>query len=586
VTERKRAEAELRRTRAFADTVVESVPAMLFVKDAADLRHVLLNKAGEKLLGVPREAVLGRAAHDLFPPEQARGSEDSDREALRSGAVHVTEEKIRTPGRGDRLLLTTKLAIPGEDGRPAYVLGFSEDITERREAEARIAHMAGHDALTGLPNRTLLRDRLEQAIAAAAGPAGGAAGMAAVLCLDLDRFKEVNDTLGHPVGDALLQAVAGRLRGCAQGRDVVARLGGDEFAVVLPAPAGTPEGAAGFASRVAEALAEPFLIEGHQLLAGASIGIAVTPADGADADTLLRRADMALYRAKAEGRATWRFFEPALDAQLRKRRALEADLRAAVREERFELHYQPLFRTPTGRVNGVEALLRWRRPDGGLVAPADFVPLAEETGLIAPIGDWVLRRACAEVARWPSDTLSVAVNLSPAQFRRGDLVGSVRGALAASGLRPERLELEITESVLLEDDRATLETLRRLRALGVRIAMDDFGTGYSSLGYLQRFPFDKIKIDRSFVREMAQDANCMAIVRAVVSLGATLGATITAEGVETPEQLALLREVGCEEAQGFLLGRPKTGAELVEQHLPPSAPPWPPGVREPVGAAA
>ncbi|GAA0595799.1 hypothetical protein GCM10009416_37700 [Craurococcus roseus] len=560
ITERKRAEAELRRTRAFADTVVESVPAMLFVKDAADLRHVLLNKAGEELLGAPREAVLGKAARDLFPPEQARLFEEADRDALRSGPARVTEETIRTQDRRDRLLLTTRLAIPGEDGRPAYLLGFSEDITERREAEARIAHMAGHDALTGLPNRTLLRDRLQQAIAA-----GGAA---AVLCLDLDRFKEVNDTLGHPVGDALLRAATERLRGCARGRDVVARLGGDEFAVVLPAPAGTPEGAAGFAGRVVEALAEPFLIEGHQLLAGASIGIAVAPADGADADTLLRRADMALHRAKAEGRATCRFFEPALDAQLQERRALEADLRRAVREGRFELHYQPLVRTAMGRVSGVEALLRWRRADGGLVPPADFVPLAEETGLIVPIGHWVLHEACAEVARWPSEVLGVAVNLSPAQFRRGDLVGSVRSALAASGLAPERLELEITESVLLEDDRATLGTLRELRALGVRIAMDDFGTGYSSLGYLQRFPFDKIKIDRSFVRGMAHDANCMAIVRAVVSLGATLGVTITAEGVETPEQLALLRDIGCDEAQGFLLGRPKPGSEVVEQHLP------------------
>ena len=565
VTERKRAEAELRRTRAFADAVVESVPAMLFVKDVADLRHVLLNKAGEELLGAPREAVLGKPARDLFPAEQARGFEEADREALRSGVAHVTEEAVRTPDRGDRLLLTTRLAIPGEDGHPAYLLGFSEDITERRAAEARIAHMAGHDALTGLPNRTLLRDRLEQAIAA-----GGAA---AVLCLDLDRFKEVNDTLGHPVGDALLRAVTGRLRACARGKDVVARLGGDEFAVVLPAPAGTPEGAAGFAGRALEALAEPFLIEGHQLLAGASVGIAVAPADGADADTLLRRADMALYRAKAEGRAAWRFFEPALDAQLQERRALEADLRRAVRERRFELHYQPLVRTPTGSVSGVEALLRWRRADGGLVPPADFIPLAEETGLIVPIGDWVLRTACAEVARWPSGTIGVAVNLSPAQFRRGDLVGSVRAALAASGLGPGRLELEITESVLLEDDRSTLDTLRSLRALGVRIAMDDFGTGYSSLGYLRRFPFDKIKIDRSFVREMARDANCMAIVRAVVSLGATLGATITAEGVETPEQFDLLREIGCEEAQGFLFGRPKPGAEVVEQHLPPAGGP-------------
>jgi len=566
VTERKRAEAELRRTRAFADTVVESVPAALFVKDAADLRYVLLNKAGEAMLGVPREAVLGKSARDLFPPDKARGFEEADRGVLRTGAAHVAEEVVETPGRGSRLLLTTKVAIPGDDGRPAYLLGFSEDITERREVEARIAHMAGHDALTGLPNRTLLRERLGRAIAAGATPGGG---MTAVLCLDLDRFKEVNDTLGHPVGDALLQSAAGRLRGCARRKDIVARLGGDEFAVVLVAPSGTPAGAAGFAGRAVQALAEPFQIEGHQLLVGASIGIAVAPADGTDPDTLLRRADMALHRAKAEGRATWRFFEPALDAQLQERRVLEADLRRAMQEGRFELHYQPLFRTPSGRISGVEALLRWRRPDGGLVSPADFVPIAEETGLIVPIGDWALRTACAEVARWPSaDSLSIAVNLSPAQFRRGDLVGSVRAALEASGLPPRRLELEITETILLEDDQATLATLRRLRALGVRVAMDDFGTGYSSLGYLQRFPFDKIKIDKVFVQEMVRSPNSMAIVRAVASLGATLGVTITAEGVETPEQLALLREIGCGEAQGFLLGRPQPGADVVRRHLP------------------
>jgi diguanylate cyclase (GGDEF)-like protein/PAS domain S-box-containing protein len=563
ITERKRAEAELRRTRAFADAVVEGMPAALFVKDAAELRYLRLNRGGEELWNVKQDAILGKTAREIFGAGVGDGLERNDRVALRSGRVHVYEGVVRRPGGGGdrKMVRTTKVAIPGPNGEPAYLLGFVEDITERRDAEARIAHMAGHDALTGLPNRTLLRDKLEQAIAARPGST-------AVLCLDIDRFKEVNETLGHPVGDALLRAVAERLRGCVRGREVVARLGGDEFAVLLPAPVGTPDGAAGLASRVVEALAEPFGIEGgHQLLAPASIGIAVAPADGTDADTLLRRADMALHRAKADGRATWRFFEPALDARLQKRRALEADLRRAVQEGRFELHYQPLFRTPTGRMSGVEALLRWRRPEGDLVPPADFVPLAEETGLIGAIGDWVLRTACAEVAQWPSDTLSVAVNLSPAQFRRGDLVEGVRAALADSGLAPGRLELEITESVLLENDRATLETLRELRALGVRIAMDDFGTGYSSLGYLKRFPFDKIKIDRLFVREMAQDANSMAIVRAVVSLGAPLGITITAEGVETAEQLALLREIGCEEAQGFLLGRPKPGAELVEQHL-------------------
>ena len=382
----------------------------------------------------------------------------------------------------------------------------------------------------------------------------------AVLCLDLDRFKPVNDTLGHPVGDALLRAVAARLLACVREGDTAARLGGDEFAV-LQAGAGQPEAAGALARRLVEALSAPYEVLGHQVVVGASVGVALAPGDGRDPDELLKRADMALYRAKADGRGTFRSFEPGMDARLQARRLLELDLRKALAAGELELHYQPLVDLRTGAVSALEALLRWRHPARGLVPPGEFVPLAEEIGLIVPVGGWVLRRACADAAGWPGG-VRVAVNLSAAQFRGRELVAAVVGALAAAGLAPARLELEITETVLLRDGEATLATLRELRALGVRIAMDDFGTGYSSLGYLRSFPFDKIKIDRCFVRDLGASADCEAIVRAVTGLGGSLGIATTAEGVETEEQLERLRAEGCDEAQGFHLGRPMPAADV------------------------
>jgi diguanylate cyclase (GGDEF)-like protein len=430
-----------------------------------------------------------------------------------------------------------------------------EDVTERVEAEARIAHLARHDALTGLPNRVALREHMQQVL-----PAGGT-GQLAVLCLDLDRFKIVNDTLGHPVGDALLRAVSERLAACVRKTDLVVRQGGDEFAVVQRCHGG-PEEAAVLARCIIAALSEVFQVEGHQISIGTSVGIVLAGGQNWSTEDLIKSADLALYRAKSEGGGIFRFFEAGMDEEMRFRRQLEVDLRGALAKEELELFYQPLVHVGSGRVSGFEALIRWRHPVRGLVSPAVFIPLAEEIGLIKPIGAWVLRRACADAALWP-DGVKVAVNLSPVQFRDSSLPGIVSAALQSSGLAAERLELEITESLMLLDDRAVLTILHDLRALGARIAMDDFGTGYSSLSYLRRFPFDKIKIDQSFIRGLAEQGDSAAIVHAVISLGQSLGMTVNAEGVETEAQLSALRLQGCGEVQGYLFSPPRPGSEVL-----------------------
>jgi diguanylate cyclase (GGDEF)-like protein len=430
-------------------------------------------------------------------------------------------------------------------------LATYEDVTERRQAEAKIMHMARHDALTGLPNRVLFRDKMEQAL--------GRGERLAVMFLDLDRFKGVNDSLGHSVGDALLCAVTERLQRVVRGVDTVARLGGDEFAIVQSQA--RPSEAGELAAKVIEALLEPFEVHGHQVVIGTSIGIAMAPTDGNEPDQLLRNADMALYRAKANGRGSYHFFQSEMDAQMQERRRLELDLRKALLANEFELYYQPLVQLASGEVCSFEALLRWNHPERGLVGPDEFIPVAEEIGLIVPLGEWVLRQACKDAIAWP-DKITVAVNLSAVQFRNPTLALSVVSALGQSGLSASRLELEITESVLLQDDRAVLDTLHQMRDLGVKICMDDFGTGYSSLSYLRSFPFDKIKIDRSFVHELGKENDCVAIIRAVTRLGASLGMITTAEGVETEQQLEILRAEGCVQAQGFLFSKPKPLAEI------------------------
>jgi diguanylate cyclase (GGDEF)-like protein len=435
-----------------------------------------------------------------------------------------------------------------------------EDITEQRQSEVKIEYMAHHDSLTDLANRALLNDRLERALERVQHGE-----MVAVHHLDLDQFKAVNDTFGHPSGDRLLRLVAERLRALVGGADTIARMGGDEFVIVQVAIA-DPADATALAQAVIRELTEPYDIDGQQAVIGVSVGISIGPGDGSGSDRLLRNADLALYRAKSDGRGTFRFFEPAMDLQMQTRRVMEQDLRKALPAGEFELHYQPIVNLASNEISGFEALIRWNHPARGMISPAAFIPLAEEIGFILPMGEWVIRQACATAAQWPAH-LHVAVNISAIQFRSPGLMQVIVGALAASGLAPTRLEIEITESVLLHNKEATLAVLHQLRALGIRIAMDDFGTGYSSLTYLQSFPFDKIKIDRSFVKNITDNPSSLNIVRAVAALANGMGMTATAEGVETAEQLAQITSEGCTEMQGFLFSRPLPAAEIERQFL-------------------
>ena len=447
--------------------------------------------------------------------------------------------------------------------RPMPTFGWvatHEDITEQRQAEIKIEYMAHHDALTGLANRVLLNQRLENALDRVFEPE-----MLAVHHLDLDQFKAVNDTFGHAAGDKLLKIVAERLRALVRDTDTIARTGGDEF-VIVQLPIAEAAEATSLAQGIIAAISEPFDLDGHRAVIGTSVGIATAPGEGLTPDKLLRNADLALYRAKDHGRGTFRFFEPAMDLQMQTRRVMEQDLRRALPAGEFELYYQPVVDLASNEVSGFEALIRWNHPKHGLVAPAAFIPLAEEIGFIIPMGEWVIRQACATAARWPGE-LRVAVNISAAQFRNPGLMQVIVGALSASGLPPTRLEIEITETVFLQNRETTLAVLHQLRALGILIAMDDFGTGYSSLTYLQSFPFDKIKIDRSFVRDIDRNTGSLNIVRAVAALANGLGMTATAEGVETHGQLAQIVAAGCAEMQGYLFSQPLPAAEIEELFL-------------------
>ena len=528
-------------------------PVPMWLYDPDTLRIVGVNAAAVAHYGYSRERFAGMALPDLWP-EDERDLHCSVAQAIgNSYYSERTWRHIKADGAEIEVITyARRLAFAGKQA----VLVAMVDVTERKQAEARIAFMARHDNLTGLPNRVLFHEHLDAAL----GRVRDRGGLLAVHCLDLDHFKSVNDSLGHPVGDDLLRVVAERLKGNLKDGDLVARLGGDEFAVIQM-NISHPDEASNLAARVIRAVSAIYDIQGHEVVIGASIGIALAPGDGDAPDILLRNADMALYRAKADGRGMSHFFEPEMDRRIQARRALELDLRKAFANGEFDLHYQPLVNLQTGRTSGFEALLRWHHPERGMVPPAEFIALAEEIGLIGSLGEWVLRHACAEAARWPGD-LKVAVNLSPVQFRNGAVVPAVMSALAHSGLAPQRLELEITESVLLDETEANLAILYQLREIGARISMDDFGTGYSSLSYLRSFPFDKIKIDRSFVRDLAERPDCAAIIRAVAGLGASLGIATTAEGVETSEQLDRLRAEGCTEAQGFLFSKPRPAAEI------------------------
>jgi diguanylate cyclase (GGDEF)-like protein/PAS domain S-box-containing protein len=551
VTERRSLSQELENTKKFLELVVDNIPVSLIVEDVRDGRYLLANRSAEAILNRRREDATGLTAADIFNPKEAKLIIARDEAAIRKRGAIAEEHPISTKD-GLRLFLTRRMTVLDETGQPQYLIKTHEDVTDRRQTESRMAHMAYHDGLTDLPNRAAFLQALAQMIEACAGTSEEFA----VLSLDLDGLKEINDVFGHATGDKLLIEVARRLQAAAGG-GVVARLSGDEFGLIIDGK--QPEAGKALAQQLAEALADEFVIEGKSVRTGVTTGISVFPHNGSDAASLLANAGAALFRAKAKSRGTISIYEPEMDQQIRDRRVLHQDLSLAIKNGELSLHYQPQAvaqsTVAASEIVGFEALARWQHPVRGFVSPGEFIPLAEESGLIVAMGEWILREACREAASWKVP-MQVAVNLSPAQFTHGDLVGLVHSILLETGLAPDRLELEITEGVLIEDFDRGLALLRRLKALGVRISMDDFGSGYSSLSYLQAFPFDKIKIDRAFVINLGRNPQSAAIVRAVIDLGHALEMSIVAEGVETQEQLGFLAEEGCDAVQGYFLGKP------------------------------
>jgi diguanylate cyclase (GGDEF)-like protein/PAS domain S-box-containing protein len=541
--------------------LVESERAFRFV--AENVRDVVLRTSAsgriefvsrsiKHLLGREPDSLIGAHCSSLIHPDDvervsiALEKQFSERRQTLVGSIEY--RVLRADGQPVWIESSPRLVFDANNNFIGWV-DVARDITQRRASDARIAHMARHDCLTDLPNRIEFDEQLAQALSRSGGRR-----RIAVLCLDLDRFKAVNDTLGHAAGDALLVQVTKRLlANVPADRSLVARIGGDEF--VLFVTGAGPEEASVLAADLIDSVGATYEIEGQAVNIGLSVGIALTPRDGKDPQGLVRTADMALYRAKAEGRGTFRFFDAEMGVRIQQRRRLEMDLRRALVEGQFRLDFQPLVEVESGRIVAAEALVRWRMDDGRLVPPDEFIPLAEEIGLIVSLGKWIIRHACGVAATWP-DHVRLAVNLSPVQFRHPGLVDDIASALNNAGLNPNRLELEITEGVLMQNDAPTVAMLHQLKALGVRIALDDFGTGYSSLSYLRSFPFDNIKIDRSFVADIETRSDAAAIVRAIASLGTSLGMTTTAEGIETQAQLDRLRADGCTQVQGFLLSRP------------------------------
>jgi diguanylate cyclase (GGDEF)-like protein/PAS domain S-box-containing protein len=545
ITELKQREASFR-------LLFDSNPVPMIVCALDDERILGVNDAAVEHYGYSRvefERLTIRSVQAFESEPPWAGGRSSDELAAR------TWKHVRADGTLIDLAIYSRQLVYRE--QPAVLLALM-DITERKRAEARLAFMAQHDALTGLPNRNLLRQHMDEIML----HTRRGAEKIAVLMLGLDNFKAVNDTLGHGIGDKLLRGVAKRLRSMLREDDMLARLNSDEFAIVQSGLT-RPEDAVVLARRLLEAIGDPYLLDGHSVVIGASIGIAMAPGDGDESEKLLKHADMALSRAKNDARGTFSFFESGMDARAQSRRKIEIDLRDAIQNDVLRPYYQPLIDLASGRITGFEALVRWPHPERGMISPAEFIPVAEETGLINGLGGLMLRRACMDAALWPAD-VRVAVNLSPLQFRVGNLLSIVMDALKQSGLPAKRLELEITETLLLEKSSQVLATLHALRALGVRISMDDFGTGYSSLSYLRSFPFDKIKIDQSFVRDLGSNRDAQAIVRSIISLGVGLGVTITAEGVETEAELSCLRAEGCHEGQGFLFSHARPNAEIVK----------------------
>ncbi|ANW01290.1 putative bifunctional diguanylate cyclase/phosphodiesterase [Bradyrhizobium icense] len=532
---------------------VNNIPQGLVLYDAA-ARIIICNQPYLDMFGLsPDVAKPGCTMQRLIAHRKETGSFDGDVDAFCNAIIQkvslgkATRQLTKAPG--GRAIEIINRPLKG-GGWVATI----EDITERKRAEERIAHLAHYDGLTDLPNRILFRERLEYSLKALR-----AGEQLAALYIDIDEFKSVNDALGHAIGDELLKGVADRLRGCLRETDVGARLGGDEFAVIQM-PIKNRSETTRLVDEIHSAIRQPFECMGHLITTDASIGIALAPGDGVDLDQLLRNADLALYGAKGDGRRTYRFFETGMDQRAKTRRSLELELRQAISDGSLETYYQPVVNIEDGKISSCEALLRWRHPERGMISPAEFIPIAEDSGLINELGQWVLNAACAEAVNWP-DHVRVAVNVSPVQFRSQSLALNVAAALAASGLPASRLELEITEAVLIRDD-AALDALHQLRKLGVRIALDDFGTGYSSLSYLQRFPFDKIKIDRSFIRDIAGPGASSSIVQAVVNIAAASDMTTTAEGVETAQQRNLLYILGCTEMQGYLFSPAISAVEV------------------------
>ncbi|OCJ10214.1 diguanylate phosphodiesterase [Rhizobium sp. AC44/96] len=554
-TEVNAAHREVTDTRSLLDSIVDNLPVGVFVKDMeADGRYILFNEACGSIVGFNAADVIGQSDRAIFDDKQTAIFREQDAQAFEAVSTISFEETMRRVDGLPRILRTVKRALPAPDGSaPRYLLGISQDVTEERSVETRLAYMAMHDALTGLPNRAYFSEHIQREAAHAS-----AENPIALLYLDVDHFKHINDSKGHAAGDALLCQVAARLTALVRDGDLVARLGGDEFALVLRL---TEDGCIErFAERLLSVLSKPFDLDGVNEHVTCSIGIAMAPGHAADDDVLMRHADLALYAAKESGRSTYRFYEAEMRREAERRHMLTVELREALQKNQFELYYQPIVQLDDDGLGGFEALIRWRHPERGLIPPMDFIPVAEETGLIVPIGDWVLREACRTAAAWPQH-LKIAVNLSVCQFRHNSLLATVVSALDETGLRPERLEIEITESVFLADVEQSLPLLRALKELGIRIAIDDFGTGYSSFSYLRAFAFDKIKLDRSFVSGIESDPGNLAIVRAVVGIGSGFNATTLAEGIETEEQLQKLRDEGFSEVQGFLLGKPMPRAE-------------------------
>jgi diguanylate cyclase (GGDEF)-like protein/PAS domain S-box-containing protein len=563
ITERQRLEQERDRNYAFLSQILDHIPSQITVKDARDRRYLLANRVAAEQFGVPRDEIIGKTAPDLFPQHSAAIINADDDKTLQSGVLFKDEHLWDSQALGKRYITSTRIGIRDNAGEIRYIINVVNDVTERRRAHEKIAHLAHYDPLTDLPNRVLFRQQMEREMQKLSRGE-----QFALLYIDVDEFKGINDSLGHHVGDELLKAIAGRIKGCVREGDLIARLGGDEFAVIQTGVKGVND-VLDFVTRIREAVRQPFQCLGHHLSSDASIGIVLAPQDGTDIDQLIKNADLAMYGAKSDGRRTYRFFEPAMDATAKARLALEQDLRHALTQGGFEIHYQPQVELKSDRVTGCEALVRWRHPERGMISPAAFIPVAEDTGLIVDLGEWVLRTACAEAANWPAH-VRLAVNVSPVQLREPTLALKVASALAASGLPANRLELEITEAVLIGDDATAFAILHQLKALGVRIALDDFGTGYSSLSYLKRFPFDKIKIDRCFITDLTEADGSSVIVQAVVNIAASCNMTTVAEGVETPQQKELLCALGCTQMQGFLFSGARPSTEVRKLLMPSS----------------